>query len=146
MSLQISGTVTKLLPKTEGTSAAGKQWAKQEFVLTTQEQYPKTICFCIFGQDRIDKFSVKEGETLLVSFDINSREYNNRYYTDVNVWNIERRGAQQPQGNVYQQSPLAAQQQANQQQVQQMQQAGGDPFRGPATNQGGNGGNNDLPF
>lgn len=146
MSLQISGTVTKLLPKTEGTSAAGKQWAKQEFVLTTQEQYPKTICFCILGQGRIDNFSVNEGETLLVSFDINSREYNNRYYTDVNVWNIERQGGQQPQGIVYRQSPLTAQQQANQQQLQQMQQAGGDPFQQPGTDQRGNGGGNNLPF
>lgn len=146
MSLQILGVVTKLLPKTEGTSAAGRQWAKQEFVLTTSEQYPKTICFSIFGQDKIDNLSVKAGETLLVSFDINSREYNGRYYTDVNVWNVERQVMQQPQNVVYQQSPMAAQQQANQQQVQQMQQAGGEPFQYQGNGQAGNGGGNTLPF
>ena len=144
MNLQVTGVVTKILPKAEGVSGSGNQWAKQEFILTTQEQYPKTICFTLFGQDKIDQFALNVNEQVTVSFDIKSREYNGRWFTDVNVWNIARPGGQQQQ--YQQQSPLAAQQQANNGQMNQMQQAsGGGPFQ-QAANQGGGKKDDGLPF
>lgn len=144
MSLQITGVITKILPKVEGVSGSGNQWAKQEFILTTQEQYPKTVCFTLFGQDKIDQFALNVNEQVTVSFDIKSREYNGRWFTDINAWNIARPGGQQQQ--YQQQSPLAAQQQANNGQMNQMQQAsGGDPFQ-QAANQGGGKKDDGLPF
>lgn len=142
MNLQITGVVTTILPTTQGTSASGNAWAKQQFVLTTQEQYPKTICFTVFGQDKIDQIALKQNEQVTVSFDLKSREYNGRYYTDVNAWNVERVAGQQQGSAPQQQTPMAAMQQA---QNQQMQQMGGAPFP-QAAQQGANGGNNDLPF
>lgn len=149
MNLQVTGVVTNIMPVMQGTSKSGNAWAKQQFVITTQEQYPKMICFTAFGQDKIDQFALKLNEQVTVCFDINAHEFNGRYYNDINAWNVMRPGAQQQQqqGGYQQQSPVAAQQQAQQQQMQQMQQAvGGAPFPNPTANQGGNGGKDDLPF
>ena len=44
--------------------------------------------------DKIDQFNVTEGETVTVHFDLESREYNGRWYTDVKAWRIERPDAQ----------------------------------------------------
>ncbi len=103
--MQITGVITKILPKVQGTSAAsGNAWESQEYVVTTQEQYPKGVCFKVFGADRIAQFNIQPGETVTVSFDIKTHEYNNRVFNDITAWNVERPGAQSPQGG-YQQSP-----------------------------------------
>ena len=91
MDLQITGTVTQILPEQSGESARGP-WRKQEFVLETPGEYPKQVCMVQWG-DNIDKFGVREGETLTAYIDIASREYNGRWYTDVKVWKVDR-----PQG------------------------------------------------
>ena len=57
-------------------------WRKQEYILETASQYPKKVCFMAWG-DKIDEFSIKKGESLVVSVDLESREYNGRWYTDV---------------------------------------------------------------
>ena len=78
-----------MLPLQSGTSQAGKEWKKQEFVVETHEQYPKKICMHLFG-DRVDQYPVSEGEEVSVNFDIESREYNGRWYTNINVWKLDK--------------------------------------------------------
>ena len=68
----------------------------QEYVLETHEQYPRKICFNVFGADKIAQFNIQAGEELTVSFDINAREYNGRWYNDIRAWRVERGTAPVP--------------------------------------------------
>ncbi len=88
MDLQISGRVIDVLEEQSGEGRNGP-WRKQEFILETGGQYPKQVCVVQWG-DNIDKFGVTEGETLTAHIDIQSREYNGRWYTDVKAWRIDR--------------------------------------------------------
>ena len=89
--MEISGKIIELLPEKSGQSANG-EWRKQEFILETEAQYPKKICFMVWG-DKIDDFKIQQGENLSVSIDIESREYNGRWYTDVKAWKVSRHGS-----------------------------------------------------
>ena len=84
--MEITGKIIRVLPEKSGQSARGG-WRKQEYILETQGQYPKTVCFMAWG-DKIDEFGIREGQELEVSIDIESREYNERWYTDVKAWKV----------------------------------------------------------
>jgi len=90
MDLQITGKVIDVLEEQSGTGKNGP-WRKQEFVLETPGQYPKQVCVVQWG-DNIDKFGVTVGETLTAHIDLQSREYNGRWYTDVKAWKVARDG------------------------------------------------------
>ncbi|MDR1500642.1 MAG: DUF3127 domain-containing protein [Tannerellaceae bacterium] len=90
--MDISGKIIAVLPEQGGTSKNGNEWKKQEYVLETHEQYPKKVCFQIFGADKITQFAIREGEELTVHFDIDSREYQGRWFTNINAWKVERGG------------------------------------------------------
>lgn len=85
--LNISGIVLSILPLQSGTSKAGNQWQKQDFILEKQGQYPRKVCVCLFG-DNVEKFPLKVGQSVTASVDIESREFNGRWYTDVRAWNV----------------------------------------------------------
>lgn len=89
--MEIKGKIIHILDEKSGKSANGT-WRKQEFVLETDNQYPKKICFMAWG-DKIDQFAIKQGETVTVSIDLESREYNGRWYTDVKAWKVSRESA-----------------------------------------------------
>ncbi len=88
MDLKITGRVTQVLEEQSGESKNGP-WRKQDFILETQGQYPKPVCITQWGE-KIEEFGVEEGETLTAYIDIQSREYNGRWYTDVKAWRVER--------------------------------------------------------
>ncbi|MCC8153488.1 MAG: DUF3127 domain-containing protein [Tannerellaceae bacterium] len=88
--MEITGKIIAVLPAQGGTSKTGNEWKKQEFVIETHEQYPKKVCFQIFGADKIDQAAIQPGEELTVFFDIESREYQGRWYTNINAWKVER--------------------------------------------------------
>lgn len=85
--LNISGIVLNILPLQTGTSKAGNQWQKQDFILETGGQYPRKVCICLFG-DNVTKFPLQVGQSVTASVDIESREFNARWYTDVRAWNV----------------------------------------------------------
>lgn len=87
--MEIQGRIIMVAPEVGGTSKAGNNWRKQEYVLETMAQYPKKICFSLWGE-RIDQFSIQEGEELTVQIDLESREFNGRWYTEVRAWNVTR--------------------------------------------------------
>jgi hypothetical protein len=92
MALELIGKLVKTLPVQSGTSARGT-WSKQDFIVETQEQYPKKICVSAWGE-RVNELSVMaEGDVLKVSFNLESREFNERWYTDVRAWRIEKQQA-----------------------------------------------------
>ena len=89
--MEMTGKIIEILIEKLGQSANG-QWRKQEYVLQTEAEYSKKVCFMVWG-DKIDQFSIKQGENLTVAIDLESREYNGRWYTDVKAWKISRVGA-----------------------------------------------------
>ena len=86
--MEVSGKIIEILPVKSGQSANG-EWRKQEYILETEAQYPKKVCFMAWG-DKIDQFNLQQGEAVEVSIDLESREYNGRWYTDVKAWKISR--------------------------------------------------------
>ncbi len=87
--MEIKGKIIHVLPLQEGVSKAGNSWKKQEYVLETLEQYPKKICFDLFG-DKADQFRAEIGDEVILSFDIESREYNGRWFTSIRGWKLEK--------------------------------------------------------
>jgi len=90
VTLEIKGKIVELLPVKSGQSANG-EWRKQEYILETDSNYPKKICFMAWG-DKIDQFNIKQGETVEVSVGLESREYSGRWYTDVKAWKVSKAG------------------------------------------------------
>jgi hypothetical protein len=88
--MEITGKIISILPEVAGTGKNGN-WRKREYILETQSQYPKKVCFAVWG-DRIDQFGIKQGDTVNVSVEIESREYNGRWYTEVKGWKINKSG------------------------------------------------------
>lgn len=87
--MEISGKIIQVLPLQQGTSKAGNPWKKQEYVLETHDTYPRKVKFDFFG-DRADQYPLSVGEEVTVSFDLESREFNGRWYTDVRGWKAEK--------------------------------------------------------
>ena len=94
--MEITGKIIAVLPERGGVSKTGNEWKMQEYVLETHEQYPRKICFNVFGVDKISQFNIQAGEEMTVSFDINAREYNGRWYNDIRAWRVERGTAPAP--------------------------------------------------
>ena len=87
--MEITGKLIQKLPVKSGVSSAGNNWSKAEFVIETIEQYPRKVCANLWG-DRaraLDQF--QEGSLITVSFDLESREFNGNWYTDVKAWKVE---------------------------------------------------------
>lgn len=91
----IYGKIIAVLPTRSGTSARGTQWSSQTAVIETHEQYPKRVAFDVLG-DKITEFNLQVGEDVTVSFDINAREYNGRWFNSINAWNVIRQTQQAP--------------------------------------------------
>lgn len=88
--MEVQGKIILKLPLESGTSKAGNPWKKQKYVLETiNEPYPKKVHFDFFG-DRADQYPLEVGDTVTLSFDIESREFNGRWYTDIRGWKAEK--------------------------------------------------------
>lgn len=88
--MELKGKLTAKLAEQRGTSKAGKDWVKQDFVIETNDKFPKSVCIGVMGEDKIKLLSnVAIGEDLTCSINIESREYNGKYYTSVSAWKID---------------------------------------------------------
>lgn len=94
--MEVKGKLLQLLPLVTGEGKNGT-WKKQEVIIETNAQYPKKICVSIWG-DRINNSQLVIGNQLTLSIDLESREYNGRWYTEVRAWKVEVDG-QQPAPN-----------------------------------------------
>lgn len=88
--MDFSGKVIAVLPVKSGTSKAGNPWMVQEYVIESNEMYPKKMCFDVFGEDKIKQFDIKVGDELTVSFDIDAREWQGRWFNSIRAWRVER--------------------------------------------------------
>ena len=110
--MEVSGKIIQVLPEQGGVGkTSGKEWKLQAYVLETQEQYPKKVHFEVFGEDRIKANPCQLDDIVTVSFDIESREFNGRWYTSVRAWRIQQGIVEATAAPVA--APVAAAPQAN---------------------------------
>ena len=90
MSLSVKGRINQILQVESGTSKAGKEWKKQSFVIDTGAQYNPLVCFSLFGEDKLALLgNVSAGQEVEVAFNISSREFNGKWYHNIDAWKID---------------------------------------------------------
>lgn len=130
--MELTGKIIAVMEPRSGVSTrTGNSWMTQEYVIEIPGQYPKKCLFNIFGEDRIKQFNIQQGEELTVSFDIDAREYNGRWYNDIRAYNIQRGVAPAPSAAPVAGAPAA-------------QPVGENPF--PPAEPSSEGTADDLPF
>lgn len=95
MSLNLTATLKEILPLQSGQGRNGP-WQKQDFIVETSGQYPKKICCTVWGDRTGELKNLQLNQQVTVHFDLESREYNGRWYTDVKVWKFEAAGGAAP--------------------------------------------------
>lgn len=88
--MEISGKVIQKLPLQEGTGRNGNPWKAQSAILETQDQYPRKVCFEVFGEDRINNNPFEVDDVITISFDIDSHEFNGRWYTSIRAYRVQK--------------------------------------------------------
>ena len=106
--MEIKGKVVQVLPMEGGTSKSGNQWSKASLIVEVAEnpQYPKKIK--ISNMKNADAFSkIAIGTEVTFKVEIESREYNGRWYTEVNCWGWDAPQSAQPTAPAPQQAAQA---------------------------------------
>ena len=153
MELNIQGKVVEILEEQSGEGKNGP-WRRRDFILEMDDRFSRKVCVSQWG-DSIDNDSVSVGETVKAFINLQSREYNGRWYTDVRAWRIDKDGAGSPDGQ-YPDEPFQGSRPAGRQQGGAPTHSGSSP-QGGASSQGGGNKNNmldgdledvddDLPF
>ena len=88
--MELSGKVIAVLEPRGGVSKTGNAWKVQEYVIETHDQYPRKMCFDVFGEDKINQFNIQIGEELTVHFDIDAREWQGRWFNSIRAWKVDR--------------------------------------------------------
>ena len=88
--IYIEGQITAILPETRGVGQRG-EWVSQDFVLKTDDNYPKNICFTILGADKIKEANIRIGDVVSIGVNIESREFNGRWYTSIKAWSVKKK-------------------------------------------------------
>ena len=88
--MELSGKVIAVLEPRGGVSKTGNSWKVQEYVIETHDQYPRKMCFDVFGEDKINQFNIQIGEELTVHFDIDAREWQGRWFNSIRAWKVDR--------------------------------------------------------
>jgi hypothetical protein len=98
--LKITGSIKKFLPVESGVSkASGKEWQKQNFIVANNDGYEgkeQIFCFEVFGEEKVSNLTKfqKEGDSVKVSFNIGTNEWNGKYFTSLSAWRIEKSDAE----------------------------------------------------
>ncbi|MDR1668060.1 MAG: DUF3127 domain-containing protein [Bacteroidales bacterium] len=85
--MEIKGKLFKKMPVQTGQGRNG-EWKKQEIILEQEGTYPRKVCVAVWG-DKLDIASIAEGTMLNVTVDVESREWNDKWYTDLKAWKID---------------------------------------------------------
>jgi len=89
MVMEIIGKLIQKMPMQSGISKTGNSWQKQEFVIETMDQYPRKICAQLWGEKTAVLESLNIDDKVVMSFDVESREFNGKWYTDVKAYKLE---------------------------------------------------------
>ena len=105
--MELQGKVIAETPERSGTSARG-EWKAKDYVIETHETYPKKMVFSVFGDERLQRFNIQIGQEVLVSFDIDAREYNGRWFNSIRAYDVRQVDpAQYGAGTAAQPAPAA---------------------------------------
>lgn len=85
--MELQGKVIAALEMRSGVSARG-EWKSQDFVIETHDSFPRKMVFSVFGADRLSRFNVQVGQEVMVSFDIDAREYNGRWFNSIRAYDV----------------------------------------------------------
>lgn len=92
--MEITGKITHILEARTGVSPrTGQPWMSQSFVIEAIEpgrQFPTRCVFDVFGEDRLRQFGIQAGEMITVTFDLDAREYQGRWFNSIRAWKVER--------------------------------------------------------
>ena len=91
--MEFTGKIIAILPQRGGVSKSGNEWKVQEYVIEDHGQYPRRMCFDVFGTDKIEQFNIQMGEELTVSFDIDARQWQDRWFNSIRAWKVDRNAA-----------------------------------------------------
>lgn len=150
--MDFQGKVIQFIGETSGTSKTGKPWKKKEWVVETFGQFPRKVKVQCFNE-RSDALNLEPGKDYTLYVDLESREFNGRWYTDVSVYRAdEYNGQSQPYGG--QQSVQGAYTSPQGNYGQPQQGFGAAPYGNPGNSFPGNDGfapsveenDEDLPF
>jgi len=98
--MEFTGKIIAILSPRGGVSkTSGNEWKSQEYVIENHDQYPRKMCFDVFGADKIEQFNIQMGEELTVSFDVDARQWNDRWFNSIRAWKVERVSAGAPYGS-----------------------------------------------
>ena len=137
--MEVVGKIIQVLPAQEGVGRNGNPWKVQPYVLETLDQYPRKVHFEVFGEDRIKQNPCEIDQLVTVSFDIESREFNGRWYTSIRAWRIQQGDTTQAAAGPVAAAPTQAAPVAAP--VEAAPEANIDPFDASAGE-----GTSDLPF
>lgn len=90
--MEFEGTVVSVLPVVKGTSARG-EWMKQEVIFDQPGEFNRKVCVGFWGDKAQEAGTLRPGEVVAVSANVESREYNGRWYTEVRAWRMTRKAA-----------------------------------------------------
>ena len=142
--MEVVGKIIQVLPEQSGVGKNGNPWKVQPYVLETLDQYPRKVHFEVFGEERIKQNPCDLDQLVTVSFDIESREFNGRWYTSIRAWRIQQgdttQAAAQPAAAPVA-APTAAPISNQQSPISNEQAVAPDPFDASAGD-----GTSDLPF
>lgn len=102
--MEFEGVVYKIMPVQQGTSARG-EWQRQEVIFELTAEFSRKVCVTFFNKPS-EVAKLREGAAYTVSVNIESREYNGRWYTDVRAWRIQPKESAQPAPVVPEAAPL----------------------------------------
>lgn len=88
--MEINGKIVQVMAEQSGNGRNGV-WRKKDYVLETEGNYPKKVALAVWG-DKIDQFNLQQGDQVNAGIEIESREYNGKWYTDVKVWKVDKQG------------------------------------------------------
>ena len=106
--MEVVGKIIQVLPIQDGVGRNGNPWKVQPYVLETLDQYPRKVHFEVFGEDRIKQNPCEIDQLVTVSFDIESREFNGRWYTSIRAWRIQQGDTTQVAAPAPAAAPVAA--------------------------------------
>jgi len=98
MSLEVEGRIEKFIDVQKGTSKAGKEWAKQQFIVKTKDEYNNLYCFEVFGDEKVENLTKyqKVGDDVKVVFNVQTNEWQDKYFTSLSAWRIEKTNSDTP--------------------------------------------------
>lgn len=85
--MEITGKIVNVMQVVTGNGKKG-MWSKQDFVIELPGNYPKKVCMSLWGEEMINKYDLTIGLTVTAHVNLESREYNGRWYTEVRAWKL----------------------------------------------------------